>query len=678
MLTSLVLAAACAAGSPFDDAVAVWHFADATEARSGEQLSTVGTVALGAELTEEDRAASLARAGDGRVARLDGGHLSAGASDRPALLLAGPAMSLCVRFRLDPGVTDTPILSRHGGGTRLSYNLFVTDLGAGPALGFELGADARDRPLCVSVPLAAIGPEAWHDAIVRFTGPRLELFVDGVLVDEEWPIGAVRANAEPLLIGAESHGEGVIKQGFRGLLDHAALWSRALTDEEVTLLSGGPEAVARRDREILGPERASVAYWRPRGLGISVGDCMPFYHEGRFHVFYLYDRRHHGSKWGLGAHQWAHISSTDLVHWEQHPMAIPIDAQWECSICTGSVVEQDGTFHAFYATRKSDGTQHLGHATSPDCIHFTKQQPNPFLSAPEGYDPMDLRDPLVTTDPVTGGYRMLVTTRLTDGRDGCIGKLLSDDLRAWRMVDPLLVVGRVTDCPDLFEWNGTYYLLAEFVYWTAPGPDGPWTAPTPNSLDVLYVPKTAPFGDNRRIYVSWLPDGGWGGDLIFRVLVRLPDGRLGTRFVPELMPAAADPLPLAGGASTTPTVWSDLPSDYVLTCRVTPEAGLGTLTLGLRSGAAGAFALRIDRAGGTVSLGPAGGDSVAGISHVEGLAEPFDLTVVVLRDIVDVSIGGTRTIIARAPRGTGDRLAVESDGGAARLDALAVRPILAP
>jgi hypothetical protein len=28
------------------------------------------------------------------------------------------------------------------------------------------------------------------------------------------------------------------------------------------------------------------------------GDCIPFYHDGTFHLFYLFDRRHHGSKWG--------------------------------------------------------------------------------------------------------------------------------------------------------------------------------------------------------------------------------------------------------------------------------------------------------------------------------------------------------------------------------------------
>ena len=41
--------------------------------------------------------------------------------------------------------------------------------------------------LRLHVPVMLINPKAWHDVLVRFRGANLELFVDGVLVDEEWP-----------------------------------------------------------------------------------------------------------------------------------------------------------------------------------------------------------------------------------------------------------------------------------------------------------------------------------------------------------------------------------------------------------------------------------------------------------------------------------------------------------
>ena len=49
--------------------------------------------------------------------------------------------------------------------------------------------------------------------------------------------GALQQNREPLLIGAETDGGKVVRH-FRGELETAALWPRALTDGEVAVLSG--------------------------------------------------------------------------------------------------------------------------------------------------------------------------------------------------------------------------------------------------------------------------------------------------------------------------------------------------------------------------------------------------------------------------------------------------------
>ncbi len=364
------------AAAVFDGAVAVWHMADLRDSAGKDSRLTVhGNVRAGVALDAADREASLRRGGDGLAAVFDGGYLSADQGADGELNLKGTAMTLAVRLRDPSGAWNGPLLSKHGGHNRLVYNLFSTRLTQEMHLGFELGTDHSDRMLQISVPLSRIGPTDWHDVVIRFTGPRLELFVDGVLVDEEWPIGSLRGgNTEPCLIGAESVG-GSIKAGFRGLIDHAALWNRALSDADIALLSGGPDAVARRDREILGDPARSLQYWRPRGHNANVGDCLPFFHNGRYHLYYLFDRRHHRSKWGLGAHQWAHASTTDLIHWEHHPMALPITESWEGSICTGSVFFHDNVYYAFYATRKSDLTQHLGVATSRDGIRFEKTQP---------------------------------------------------------------------------------------------------------------------------------------------------------------------------------------------------------------------------------------------------------------------------------------------------------------
>ena len=146
-------------------------------------------------------------------------------------------------------------------------------------------------------------------------------------------------------------------------------------------LSGGEEHVARRDLEILGPPQQSLQYWKPRGKAYA-GDCMVTCKDGEFHLFYLYDRLHHAAKWGLGAHQYGHFSSTDLKHWTHHPLAVPIDRQWECAMGTGNVIynEKDRKWYAFYTDCGSriqffDKPQRgawLFRSVSDDGIHFQK------------------------------------------------------------------------------------------------------------------------------------------------------------------------------------------------------------------------------------------------------------------------------------------------------------------
>src|SRR4051812_12873366 len=127
-----------------------------------------------------------------------------------------------------------------------------------------------------------------------------------------------------------------------------------------------------------------MQYFRPGGAYFA-GDCMSFFHAGRFHLFYLIDENHHQGLGGLGGHQWAHASTTDLIHWEHHPLAIAITDEDEGSICTGSTFFHEGTYYGFYATRRRDWTQHLSLAVSEDGIHFRKIEPNPLAVPPPGY-----------------------------------------------------------------------------------------------------------------------------------------------------------------------------------------------------------------------------------------------------------------------------------------------------
>ena len=127
-------------------------------------------------------------------------------------------------------------------------------------------------------------------------------------------------------------------------------------------------------------EEPSVLYtfenaqgWRPGG-GVFVGDCMPYRRGDEYHVLYLKDRRHHGSKWGMGAHQWAHISTKDFKVWQAHPMAVPITKPWEGSICTGSWIQGNGKEYLYYTIRRSGMPALISRSVSSDGYHFKKDE----------------------------------------------------------------------------------------------------------------------------------------------------------------------------------------------------------------------------------------------------------------------------------------------------------------
>ncbi len=450
-------------------------------------------------------------------------------------------------------------------------------------------------------------------------------------------------------------------------------------------------------------QQTSMQYFKPAG-NFFLGDCMPFACEGIFHLFYLLDEGHHQGLGGLGGHQWAHATTTDLIHWTHHPLALSITADWEGSICTGSVFYHAGTYHAFYATRLRDWTQHLGHAVSQDGIHFEKTLPNPFASPPLGYAPKDYRDPFVFQDN-EGSFHMLVTSQLETyplhDRGGCLLHLRSADLWDWQVVGPLLIpagepgYASVPECPDLFEWNGWYYLLfglgLQTRYRMARHPLGPWLRPPVDALDTSFcaVMKTAPFGENRRIGVGWAgprqadQDNGrmlWGGNAVFRELIQNADGTLGTRFPPEMTPATGDPLVLAFTALTvgcsgdsrqidfdTPATsavaaLAPIPSKCRIHCRIEPAADSIRFGLGLRGD--GPFAqkydLVFDRPLRTVRLGQ------ERIEGVAGLDAPFTLEVILYADMIDVCIGGQRCMINRLPELQGNRLFFFCENGAVR------------
>lgn len=459
-----------------------------------------------------------------------------------------------------------------------------------------------------------------------------------------------------------------------------------------------------------------MQYFKP-GAPYFVGDCMPFFHEGRIHLYYLQDENHHQAKGGLGGHQWAHASTTDLIDWEHHPMAIPCSDDWEGSICTGSTFYHAGTYYGFYATRlTADRTEKLSLAVSQDGITFEKTLPNPFAEPAAGYDPRHYRDPFVFQDETTGGFHMLVTAALAGyplhGRGGCLAHLTSQDLRQWTLNDPFLIPGGdpgygcIPECPEYFRWNDWYYLVfslnGKAHYRLSRHPMGPWLRPPVDVLDdsgVAMVMKTAAFTGNRRIGVAYLAyrrddkDDGerlYAGQALFRELIQHADGTLGATFPPEMIPASGQPValpltPLVGSITTIASgvvvqaaegeavaVVDDVPTNSRITLMVRPQPDTAEFGLWLRGTGAfeSGYRLRFLPYEDKVML------NRQSMNCVQGLNQPFKLDILMKDDIIDVCVDGRRCLIDRCPELRGSRLFLYAHNGAVAFDRLWAAPLL--
>ena len=359
----------------------------------------------------------------------------------------------------------------------------------------------KDEPLCLSAEA-----DSSCAAEIVFFEHRIELKINGTLSDEEWPVG------EPLFYESPFTVKNVV-----------------LTETPVTEDKKIPPCVTGSFEGAEG--------WCP-GDGVFVGDCMPYSFDGRFHLMYLRDRHHHGSKWGRGAHQWGHISSDDLISWDIHPTAVGIDSQWEGSICTGSWIFLDGVHYLYYTVRTADGSPApICRSVSDDGYHFTKDESFRFTLS-DRYKSTSARDPKVIKD-ADGRLHMLVTTTdLTQNR-GCLAHLVSSDGESFAECGNIYTANNESEpeCPDYFFFGGKYYLLfshgASAQYRLSDKPFSGFTAPDDPTIPCASVPKCAVW-NGRILFAGFRAEDCYAGTVTFCEAHQLPDGTLSFGKVPEM------------------------------------------------------------------------------------------------------------------------------------------------
>jgi beta-fructofuranosidase len=200
------------------------------------------------------------------------------------------------------------------------------------------------------------------------------------------------------------------------------------------------------------------------------GDVIPYFADGTFHVFYIFDDRdRHGPWQGL---DWAHATTTDLATFTELPIAVPRGTRDDLDLLcgTGCVMPDGRGGHVIYYAGINPSNPERGHpeqvvlrSASRDLVHWTKDRDWIFEADPRWYERNDWRDPFIYRD-ASGDWVMLLCARGNEGpsdRRGAVATARSADMADWTAGPPLLVPGttRAPECPDLFAGGGGWYLL---------------------------------------------------------------------------------------------------------------------------------------------------------------------------------------------------------------------------
>ena len=214
--------------------------------------------------------------------------------------------------------------------------------------------------------------------------------------------------------------------------------------------------------------------FRKMSFADSTGDAIPFYHEGKYHIFSLtsppgttvYPERLRTT--------WSHSISDDLVHWQELPTALypgEGDEPDASGVWTGSVIYGEGQYHAFYTgyCLTAEFQQTICHATSDDGITWTKDITNTVITPmTELYEKLDWRDPYVFYNEEDENYWILISARRLDmpvTRRGCIVLYRSKNLKDWTYYGPIYSPGHTNcpECPEMYKMGGHWYLSIQYT-----------------------------------------------------------------------------------------------------------------------------------------------------------------------------------------------------------------------
>lgn len=384
-----------------------------------------------------------------------------------------------------------------------------------------------------------------HTLTVQFDGALFEIYLDGRLVDNDASLGY------PV-------GGGAIRT------------SDAVKSIDVYAPARTPIRTADKEKHSGKYQAANIMYWTPDFYNGWVGDVVSCWHKGRYHLFYLFDRRHHGGKSGHGGHWFEHLSTADFKTWIEHEPALPLTEQW-MTYGTGTAFTWRDSLLITYGFHTSrfrrfdettfplikDNADAKGYCEALKAADFPDLFPEGGTYAVsadgmETFKPSGVffhysENPSVFPDPGSSGL-MMYANYLAHGT------WTAEDINGpWSCTDPYFPPGG--DCTFPFVLGDWEYVVGGFRnMWYRPcSGEAPFKDMIPDALDLyngISVPTFTILPDGLCIMAGWTNNEGWGGNLVIYEVVQHDDGTLGTRWVEEITPAFGRARAVADGAAS--------------------------------------------------------------------------------------------------------------------------------
>ena len=386
----------------------------------------------------------------------------------------------------------------------------------------------ESEPYVIGFPLYLAGEtDKVHEFAVTYDGVWFNIFCDGILFDRDSPDGGALAS------------------------DTAP---EVLADKVDVVISGSICGIGRTEKT----ERVDIPIYcyTPSGFNTWLGDVAVTSFNGVFHLFYLHDRHHHTSRKGRGAHVFCHLSSRDLSDWTDHGEVVSFDKPY-LTVGTGNAfVFKDKLYLAFgwHTERSKPEEQCAAFLLKSDFAKSGKVDAVSIDSLGEIYP--SGASYAVSSNGVDFQYcnriiHYVENPNITVMRDGSLrlceyGIWKGNDFDSWQIADqdfpPRLRNSQslnTTECPCFVTIGQQEFLMIGFTGFYRREPDGKLTdlvAEHQDFYDGMAVPMATEHG-SRVIVGAWMNTPAWGSFLMLRELIQLADGGVGSRWIPETLPA---------------------------------------------------------------------------------------------------------------------------------------------